>query len=88
MKCCFNLLKACTCDEEVKFLYRCPFCNARIAVPRNVAILMFASECPTHAKVMEERCFPERIEVVVVHRPCAGGCYECADGDFLAIPLD
>ncbi len=82
-RCCFSALTVCTCDyhrettiiPSPKFAFNCAFCRTRLIVCAAVVKDMMFRFCPSHAKVLQNRCSEE--PAVLAHLPCPDGCYGC-----------
>jgi len=69
-----------------KYTYICPFCREKRAVAERFMQESMGQHCPHHTQITKSYC-PEECEVVMVHRPCAHGCYECDESSVVIRPL-
>jgi len=84
-ECCFHAVAVCTCEDWPKFKYNCAFCREKIGVPYPIVKDMMYRFCPSHAKVMENRCLDG--QAVLAHLPCNAGCYGCNESEIRASNL-
>jgi hypothetical protein len=75
--CLFNVLEVCDCKEPPQMIINCPFCrSSNYSLDDFAAIKIMKNECPSHAKVVKNKCTGR--PMVIYHLPCDGdGCYEC-----------
>ena len=82
--CNLSLLRVCLCESEPRFCATCPFCRQDYqATPALVRHCM--ASCQSHAKVAFCRC--EQKDVVVVHKPCNCGSYDCSESEVVVRTL-
>ena len=82
--CSLSLLRVCMCESEPRFCATCPFCRkdceATLPMVKHCMVT-----CQSHATVAFCRC--EQKEVVVVHRPCHCGSYDCPESEVVVRTL-
>ena len=80
-------VRVCLCSPaHPKYTYICPFCREKRAVAERFMQESMGQHCPHHTQITKSYC-PEECEVVMVHRPCAHGCYECDESSVVIRPL-
>ena len=82
--CSLSLLRVCLCESEPRFCATCPFCRQDCEATLPMVKHCMAS-CASHAKVAVCRC--EKRDVVIVHRPCEHGCYDCWESELVVKAL-
>ena len=84
-QCAFQLVQVCICHPDVRYRMRCPFCRGGLNLEVSEAKILMARFCPSHAKVMKNHCGDG--DVVVAHKACDTGCYECNESELVAHQL-